>query len=79
MRTEFFSSFPRLVAILLIPLMLCACAMQPVQPWERGHLARWDMQWDPDPLQRAQDEHTRFSKEGSSGSIGAAGGGCGCN
>ena len=59
--------------------LLGGCAMQPVQPWQRGHLAQWDMQWDPDPLQRAQEDHAHFSKEGSSGNIGAAGGGCGCN
>lgn len=73
MRTE------RLLVLALGIATLCGCAMHPVQPWERGRLARWDMQWDPDPLQKAQDEHTRFSKEGSSGGIGAAGGGCGCN
>jgi len=37
------------------------------------------MRWDPDPLQAAMGNHTHFSKEGSSGEIGAAGGGCGCN
>lgn len=60
-------------------VLLGGCAMTPVQPWERGQLARWDMRWDPDPLQAAVANHTRFSKEGSSGEIGAAGGGCGCN
>jgi hypothetical protein len=37
------------------------------------------MRWDPDPLQAAADDHAHFSKEGTSGAIGAAGGGCGCN
>jgi hypothetical protein len=37
------------------------------------------MRWDPDALQSAMADHTHFSKEGSSGHIGAAGGGCGCN
>jgi hypothetical protein len=37
------------------------------------------MRWDPDPLQAAMNDHTHFSKEGSNGHIGAAGGGCGCN
>ena len=69
----------RAVALLAAALMLCSCASAPVQPWERGRLARWDMRWDPDPLQAAIANHTRFSKEGSNGEIGAAGGGCGCN
>jgi len=59
--------------------LLAGCATTPVQPWERGRLARWDMRWDPDPLQAAMADHTHFSKEGSNGHIGAAGGGCGCN
>jgi len=67
-----------LIAIALVGT-LAGCTLQPVQPWQRGHLARWDMQWDPDPLQRAQEDHAHFSKEGSNGSVGAAGGGCGCN
>ena len=58
---------------------LAACATAPVQPWERARLARWDMRWDPDGVQTAMNQHAYFSKEGSSGVIGAAGGGCGCN
>lgn len=58
---------------------LSGCATQAVQPWQRGRLARWDMRWDPDPLQAAMNQHAYFSKEGTSGEIGAAGGGCGCN
>ena len=69
----------RLGLLLVAACLLGGCAMQPVQPWQRGHLAQWDMQWDPDPLQHAQDDHAHFSKEGTNGSVGAAGGGCGCN
>jgi outer membrane biogenesis lipoprotein LolB len=60
-------------------LLLNACATTAVQPWERGRLARWDMQWQPDALEGAMAEHVSFSKEGTSGHLGAAGGGCGCN
>jgi len=69
----------RALASIVIALLLAGCATQPVQPWERGRLARWDMRWDPDPLQAAMTQHAHFSKEGTSGEIGAAGGGCGCN
>ncbi len=58
---------------------LGGCATQTVQPWQRGQLARWDMRWDPDALQAAMNRHAYFSKEGTAGEIGAAGGGCGCN
>ena len=67
------------VAGALLAFCLCGCTTTPVQPWERGRLARWDMRWDPDSLQAAMTDHTYFSKEGSDGHIGAAGGGCGCN
>lgn len=69
----------RSLALLLAAVTLAGCASVPVQPWERGRLARWDMRWDPDPLKAAADSHTYFSKEGTTGAIGAAGGGCGCN
>lgn len=72
----------RFVAAVLMAVALSAlagCATTPVQPWERGRLARWDMRWDPDSLQAAMADHAHFSKEGSTGHIGAAGGGCGCN
>lgn len=67
------------IGVLAIAAALAGCSTAPVQPWERGHLARWDMRWDPDSTQTAMREHTYFSKEGSTGHIGAAGGGCGCN
>ena len=69
----------RLACALASGAALAACATTPVQPWERAHLARWDMRWDPDSAQTAMKQHAYFSKEGSSGTIGAAGGGCGCN
>jgi len=63
--------------VLLLMCLLGACA--PVQPWERGHLAQANMALSADPLRDAMDEHVYNSKEASSGGIGAAGGGCGCN
>jgi len=65
------------LSLLLLMCMLGACA--PVQPWERGHLAQANMALSADPLKDAMDEHVYNSKEASSGGIGAAGGGCGCN
>ncbi len=65
--------------LLALSLMLGGCATTTVQPWERGRLARWDMQWQPDALEGAMADHVKFSKEGTSGQLGAAGGGCGCN
>jgi hypothetical protein len=69
----------RIACVVAGCVALAACATTPVQPWERARLARWDMRWDPDGVQTAMKQHAYFSKEGSSGVIGAAGGGCGCN
>jgi len=68
----------RTLALVLL-LALGGCATQTVAPWERGRLARWDMQLDPDGLEAAMREHTYSSKEAVAGKLAPAGGGCGCN
>jgi len=50
-----------------------------VKPWERGTLAREDMQIVNDALEQSVDEHIYFSKEASTGGMSVQGGGCGCN
>lgn len=74
----------RLLALgFLLLLALSAvggCAVQlGVQPWERDLLAAPGMEIDPDPIETALNEHIYFSKEASTGGLGTAGGGCGCN
>ena len=63
----------------LVPLALGGCADVGAKPWQRGVLARQDMQVDADPVQAGLDDHIYFSKEASSGGRGFGGGGCGCN
>lgn len=48
-------------------LALGGCATTPVQPQERGRLARWDIQGNPDRLQTAMDKPIYFRKKSSSG------------
>lgn len=67
----------RAIAAVLFLVLATGCA--PVQPWQRGELARPTMSWDPDPMRAALDNHVYFSKEASSGGAGLGGGGCGCN
>ena len=67
-----------------LPLLLAAlgggCALvQPVQPWEKGVLAKPEMTFEGDRLDSAFVEHTYNSKEAASGGTGVGGGGCGCN
>jgi hypothetical protein len=67
----------RRVAIVFALVATTGCST--VQPWERGTLAKNEMQWAPDPLEAVLRDHIHFSKEASTGGGGAAGGGCGCN
>ncbi|MFG6486219.1 DUF4266 domain-containing protein [Roseateles sp. BYS78W] len=57
----------------------CANLADPVQPWEKGKLAKPEMAFDGDPLRQGLMEHVYSSKEASAGGHGVAGGGCGCN
>ena len=67
------------IALVLTLLALGGCASVGAKPWQRGVLARADMQVEPDPVQAGLDDHIYFSKEASSGGRGFGGGGCGCN
>lgn len=68
---------PGVMAVAAIALVLSACA--PVRPWERGTLARAEMQFDPNSLQTSLYEQVYESKEAASGGTKTAGAGCGCN
>jgi hypothetical protein len=69
-----------LALVLSAALAAGGCAsFSPPQPWEKGYLARPDMQFDYDKLDTKYTQHIYFSKEGASGGYGIGGGGCGCN
>lgn len=70
----------RLTLLLLgLGLLLVGCAIEPLKPWERGTLAKKEMQLTTDAVEQYLDEHTYFSKEAAHGGRGVGGGGCGCN
>ena len=69
----------RRFAIAFTAALLAGCALPPVQPWEKGLLARRAMGFEQDRLELKYAEHTYASKEGASGGAGVGGGGCGCN
>lgn len=69
----------RALAATAAACLLTACAGLGAEAWERGTLAREDMQVVSDPLEASIDDHIYFSKEASSGGRSFAGGGCGCN
>ena len=66
------------VTALALPLTGCI-TIEPVQPWEKGTLAKPEMTFDNDPLDKGFKEHIYSSKESASGGSGVGGGGCGCN
>ncbi len=71
-------------AACLLGLSACSLTQDIVQvsevkPWQRGALARDDMQVINDAMEQAIDDHVYFSREGSTGGVVVQGGGCGCN
>jgi len=63
----------------LLPIFLTSACTTTVQPWERGILAKPEMQWVRDAQSFSLSKHIFFSKEGSNGGSMVVGGGCGCN
>lgn len=49
------------------------------EPWEKEYLADPIMAFDSDREEKAVKEHFLATREGSAGSFGVSGGGCGCN
>ena len=76
MRTKVAAMFG--LAFALMALQGCM-HIQPVEPWQKGNLAKPEMTFDADPLEHGFKEHIYSSKEGSAGGSGVGGGGCGCN
>lgn len=68
-----------LAAAAVAAALLSGCSAWGAKPWQRGTLARADMQLESDPVQAGLEDHIYFSKEASSGGRGFGGGGCGCN
>ena len=62
---------------IFVVLFISGCSS--VDPWERGNLAKPEMQISGDPIDDLLLEQVFYSKEAASGGVGAAGGGCGCN
>jgi hypothetical protein len=69
----------RAIAVAVVALVLGACATAPVQPWQKGILAKRSMALDADPLKSKFENHLYFGKEAANGGEGVGGGGCGCN
>ena len=64
---------------LVVAALGAGCTLAPVEPWQKGNLAKRSMQFDGDPADDKFTQHIYSSKENSSGGYGVGGGGCGCN
>ena len=62
---------------LLVIGMCSACAT--VAPYERERLSQADMLLERNADVLSGEQHATEYREGSSGAVGASGGGCGCN
>jgi hypothetical protein len=67
------------VALVCMPMILGVAGCEPVQPWERGDLAKPQMALEPDPANAALRTHTFSAREAAQGGNAGVGGGCGCN
>jgi hypothetical protein len=67
------------LALTLLALSTSGCQSLGVESWQREILAQPAMQFQARDLELTSDDHFYFSKEGTSGGRGFAGGGCGCN
>lgn len=65
------------LALTIAAFAATGCAR--VKPWEREYLASPIMQLDANKEEKAVREHFLGTREGSAGSFGVSGGGCGCN
>jgi hypothetical protein len=63
----------------VMSLLLAACTVEPVQPWEKAVLSRPEMAFDSAGFDSRYEEHIYTSREGSPAGQGVGGGGCGCN
>ncbi len=77
----FFLRSWRTAIVLAALFQISGCGLiQPVQPWQKGTLARAEMTIQGnDPLGTKFSEHIYSSRESTSGGAGVGGGGCGCN
>lgn len=70
----------RSLSLLICLAALAGCSVfNPPQPWEKGNLAKPEMNMGGDALEERFLQHIYFSKENASGGYGVGGGGCGCN
>jgi len=70
----------KIIIMSFFSLVFFSGCIKDVKPWEKEILAKRVMKdAGVNPINKQFEEHIYFSKEGSKGGNGVAGGGCGCN
>ncbi|MBS0299173.1 MAG: DUF4266 domain-containing protein [Proteobacteria bacterium] len=70
---------PDVIVLLVLMTAIALPGCVHVAPWERGNLAKPQMELDPYPLQSEIQSHNYSSREAApSHKSSAGGGGCGC-
>ncbi len=67
------------IILLVTFFAMYGCASSGVKPWDKETLAKENMSLVVNPSLKSFKDHIYFSKEGTKGGSGVAGGGCGCN
>ena len=68
----------RCLAVLLVGAGILVQGCATVAPWERGNLAKAEMNFDHNPAQTEMRSHAFSAREASVSGNSGAGGGCGC-
>jgi len=78
MRLDFVKRLGCASALMLFALALQGCATVPVRAWQRERLVDPIMAFRAEAREDARKQKTFEAREGSTGGIGGAGGGCAC-
>ncbi len=74
-RSLFFTSLKLALSLVLVVAAGCAT----VKPYEREYLSRPSMDREREATEAKFYSHVLDAREGATGGVGTAGGGCGCN
>ena len=78
MKLEFVRRLGMASALMMLILPLAGCATVPVRAWQRERLVDPIMAFRTEAREDARKQKTFEAREGSTGGIGGAGGGCAC-
>lgn len=69
----------KIILLIVALFVMNGCVTSGVKSWDKETLAKENMNLTVNPSIKSFKDHIYFSKEGTKGGSGVAGGGCGCN